>query len=195
MGSADSPVLALDSPQEYFRELIREAMANQKTNTSEEAEYYLVNLLNNFIDSNHLFDEPLALMLGRALQAHHHHKIQILKHLGDITLYVSGFFPESVHRKVMSIDYYINMGGRAYHTISSLSQKETFSLLFEELSEKFVPLVDVLSEVSDKSMLKVNSNILQLYELWLNTGSERVEQILQEQGITPHRAPGLKTIQ
>ena len=203
MGSQNPKVVALESPQAYFQELVHEAMSHQKIAASEEAEFYLVNLLNEFIDATRLFQstpdglqqEPLALMLARALRSNRHHRIQILKRLGDTTLYIAGFFPESVHRKIVDIGYYIQMGGTAYHTVSTLSEKGIVTELFEELSEKFVPLVDILSEISDKSMLKVNPDILHLYELWLNTGSERIEQILQEYGITPHKDPGLKTVQ
>ncbi|OGP14525.1 MAG: hypothetical protein A3I75_00785 [Deltaproteobacteria bacterium RIFCSPLOWO2_02_FULL_50_16] len=203
MGTTDAHLLALDSPLEYFRELVQEALGHQKITASGESEFYLVNLLHDFIDSSHLFqnapegkkDEPLALMLARALQSDHHQKIQILKHLGDIALYISGFFPESMHRKIINIDYYIQMGGAAYQTVSTLMGNKIFTKLFEELSTKFIPFVDILSEVSEKSLLKSNPNILQLYEVWLSTRSERVRQILEEQGITPHILPGLKILQ
>ena len=203
MGEDELKILAPDSPHEYFRKLVQGAIKNQKVDTSEEAEFYLVHLLGDFIDAGRLFctdvhgskEEPLALMLARALQANYHRKIQILKHMGDIALYIAGFFPESIHRKLINIEYYIQMGGSAYQTISDLISPKVITKLFGELAQKFVPLVDVLSEVSEKSMLKGNPNILQLYELWLSTGSERVQQILLDEGITPHNLPGLKNVQ
>ena len=112
-------VSAVESPRTYFQKLVHEAILHQEVEASEETEFYLVNLLHEFIDASNLFqknpegfkEEPLALMLARALRSNRERKIQILKHLGDTTLYMAGFFPESVDRKIIDLGYYISMSG------------------------------------------------------------------------------------
>ncbi len=45
--------------------------------------------------------------------------------------------------------------------------------------------VDVLAEISERSHLGTNSDLLRLYEKWLCTGSERLKAKLAEFGIHP----------
>ena len=85
------------------------------------------------------------------------------------------------------------MGGYAYRRAASLSAHQTAADVFEELSEKFVRFVDVLTEVSEASSLTDHKSLLRLYEKWLRTGSERTAAQLREHGVLP--APGSKLIQ
>src|SRR4051794_5774788 len=110
----------VSQPQEYFRELIIEALGKQKLQPKPETEFYLVDLLYKFMnaerlhgrDSNgELKQEALVLMLKQALE----HPSQqarntMLKQIGDISLYTAGFFQDSLNRKLVDVDYYIEMG-------------------------------------------------------------------------------------
>ena len=49
----------------------------------------------------------------------------------------------------MDLDYYIGLGGYAYSRLAS--HDDAFADVFGELAEKFVPVVDVLSDISDRS--------------------------------------------
>ena len=77
-------------------------------------------------------------------------KRESLRQIGDVSLFISGFFSDSLHRKLVDVDYYVSIGGCAYNALSRV-ETDTFSSVFAELGEKFVGFVDVLSEVSERT--------------------------------------------
>jgi hypothetical protein len=108
-----------------------------------------------------------------------------LREIGDVSLFISGFFSDSLQRKLVDVDYYVSIGGRAYNTLSRV-ETDTYSSVFAELGEKFVGFVDVLSEVSERTSCSSNADLLRLYEKWLKTGSPRSGQLLVERGVVPN---------
>jgi len=180
------------TPLEFFREQLGKAMEHQRVSTSAFTEYYLVNLLAACVRGDALpadepgFDEtPLALLYVRAVQSSRHERARLLRLMGDSALFVSGFFAESLQGKLVDLDYYRTMGGRAY---SRLGQEEHLAFgpnVFRELADRFVAFADVLAEVSEQSRLANPASVLRLYERWLLTGSRRAAVLLAEQGITP----------
>ena len=176
--------------QEYFREQVRAAIRHQGRETPEVVEYYLVNLLHEYSKTErvHGEDEPLALLFAKALEARLDDRIPLLKRLGDFSLYISGFFPESLSRKLVDVDYYIQMGETAYGALSELTDRRPhFPEVFGHLAERFVETMDILSEVSDQAIIKNDTGLLRLYEMWLKTGSDRLENRLTQEGIIPNR--------
>jgi hypothetical protein len=178
-----------ESAVEFFKELVDGALAHQRLVANELTTYYVVQLLANFIERRAAGDEnedtPLAVRLAHALEAGGMRQRASLKHIGDVSLFVSGFFSDSLNRKVVDVDYYVSIGGYAY-TALSRSENETFSRIFAELAEKFVGFVDVLSEVSERTSCASNADLLRLYEKWLKTGSRRSGQLLAERGVMPN---------
>ena len=116
-----------------------------------------------------------------------------LKRLGDVSLFVAGFFSGSLARSLVDVDYYINMGENAYHSLADSVQasirSRAFASVFAELAEKFQPLVDVLGEVAEPG--KTDQDALRLYEVWLRTGSKRALKSLREIGLEPQHATNL----
>src|SRR5205823_3956984 len=55
--------------------------------------------------------------------------------------------------------------------------------LWDELSEKFSQLVEVLNEVAERTLLNSDTGLVRLYEKWMKTGSARVGVMLREQGV------------
>ena len=178
-----------ESAVEFFKDLVDGALAHQRLVANELTTYYLVQLLANFIERPVAGDEnentPLAVRLAQALEAGGTRQRASLKHIGDVSLFVSGFFSDSLNRKMVDVDYYVSIGGYAY-TALSRSENETFSRIFAELAEKFVGFVDVLSEVSERTSCASNADLLRLYERWLKTGSRRSGQLLVERGVVPN---------
>jgi len=183
---------------EFFRARMEEAQRKHRINLREVTQFYVVNLLSEFLDSKRLYlqrdegiaEEPLALIYGRAAAAQNSlEQFRLFKELGDKSLYVSGFFGDSLKGKVVDIDYYIAMGENAYRYVWSLSrdrhQGDLFQEVFGELSEKFVSLVDLLSAVSESTEMTSDRDLLRLYERWLATKSERLSHKLKENGILP----------
>jgi hypothetical protein len=184
-------------PQDYFRELVTEAMERQKVTAQPETEFYLVNLLNQFIKTDRLYlrdadgtarEEPLALMVKEALEEPAPSaKSARFRHIGDVSLYVGGYFQDSLSRKLVDVDYYIDMGGAAYQRVAVLcSEEEALRAVYEELAAKFSTFVEVFADVSEKTSPRTEKDLLRLYELWVRTRSERAAKALQEAGILPN---------
>lgn len=175
-------------PEAYFHELVTTALGNQKLTPRPETEFYLVHLLEQFMQSARFREEPLAFMLKEALeQPHAELQRQRLREVGDVSLYVAGFFQDSLNRKLVDVDYYIDMGGNAYQQVAARAETDVAKQLYFELSEKFGSFVDVLAEVSDNTTQKTEMDLLRLYEVWVRTRSERAAKQLQEAGIIPNQ--------
>ena len=181
-------VVRRESAAEYFKELVEGAIAHQRIAAGELTSFYVVNLLTGFLQRPAEEDEtPLAFRLAEALEAAGMRQRSSLKQIGDISLFVSGFFADSLSRKLVDVDYYVSIGGTAYTALSRY-ETDTFSTVFAELAENFVRFVDVLSEVSERSSCGSNADLLRLYERWLKTGSPRSGQLLAERGVVPNLA-------
>jgi hypothetical protein len=181
-------VVRRESASEYFKELVEGALAHQRIAAGELTSFYVVNLLTGFLQRPAEEDQaPLAFRLAEALEAAGMRQRASLKQIGDFSLFISGFFGDSLHRKLVDIDYYVSIGGTAY-TALSRHETDTFSPVFAELAENFVRFVDVLSEVSERASCCSNADLLRLYERWLKTGSRRSGQLLAERGVVPSLA-------
>ena len=188
------------TPTEYFRELVEKAIARQRLTSSEVSAFYLVQLLDSFVrpdraylDAGIDYDQPLAHLLCEAIASGEARRFTLFKATGDLSLFISGFFSDSVMRKPVDFDYYVSLGGYAYGRAARLSAHQTAAEVFEELSQKFSRFVDVLTEVSEASTLTDHTSLLRLYEKWLRTGSERTGAMLRDLGVLP--VPGSKLIQ
>jgi hypothetical protein len=178
-----------ESAVEYFKELVDGALTHQGLATQELTAFYVVQLLASFLQRPVAGDAedqaPLAVRLALALESGGMRQRESLRQIGDVSLFISGFFSDSLHRKLVDVDYYVSIGGCAYNALSRV-ETDTFSSVFAELGEKFVGFVDVLSEVSERTSCASNADLLRLYEKWLKTGSRRSGQLLVERGVVPN---------
>jgi hypothetical protein len=196
----DDPLLQDQKPAEYFKDLVESALSRQHLRANELTSYYLVDLLCRFVrpDERIPFSddagEPLAIRLGRALDSGGLEQRARLRNLGDFSLFMTGFFPDSLNRRAVDVDYYVSMGEYAY---GSLSRREADAIgeVFSELARKFVPFTDVLSDVSERTGIRSSVDVLRLYEKWLRTGSRRDGQRLADRGILPNASIGQKFLQ
>jgi hypothetical protein len=179
-------VFQRESAVEYFKDLVDRALTRQGVATQELTSYYVVQLLAGFLQQpENLDDGPLSVRLVQALESGGMRQRASLKQIGDLSLFIAGFFSESLNRKMVDVDYYATIGGRAYHALSRV-ETDTFSPVFAELGSKFVDFVDVLSEVSERTSCATNVDLLRLYEKWIRTGSRRSGQLLVERGVVPN---------
>lgn len=187
-----------ESAAEYFRELVESAMQRQKVAAREVTSFYVVNMLTGFIhlDRSAAADnQPLAVTFAKALQAAGIAQRDGLRKVGDLSLFISGFFSDSLNRSLVDVDYYIQLGGSAYGSLARQAPSDTLGDVFDELSEKFANFVDVLSEVSERTSLTSNTDLLRLYEKWLRTGSRRSGDLLAARGIVPNGSVGSRFVQ
>ncbi len=191
-------VVAVTSLREFFRDAFHAASEHQHLHIDANAEAYVVNLLTMFARAEALYEQtadglrikPLARMLAESLEAPtasaRHRSLQ---RLGDVSLFIAGFFARSFARKLIDIDYHIAMGGNAYGSLADTLHRSWSSrciaAVYAELSQKFQRLVDALNEVSEMSYRHTDADILRLYEIWLKTGSRRAQGLLRGLGVEP----------
>ena len=191
-------LVAVSSLREFFRDAFHAASEHQRLEIDEQAEQYVVNLLTSFSRAEALYErtpeglriKPLAHMLNDALEAPTAHARQrSLQRLGDVSLFIAGFFARSFARRLVDIDYHIAMGGNAYSSLADTMQRSTsgrgIAAIYAQLAQKFQRLVDALNEVSDMSYQYTDADILRLYEIWMKTGSARAHGLLNKLGVQP----------
>lgn len=191
-------VLPVRDLRDYFRRSMDEAMTRQKVQVDPHAAYYVVNLLTLFARSEDLYEDhgdtyglkPLALMLVDAMEAASAEQRNFsLQRIGDVSLFIAGFFADSLAHSLVDLDYYIRMGGNAYGSLSEeirgTTRGQALAHVYRELARKFQVLVDVLNEVRDNARQSSDIDLLRTYEVWLKTGSKRAENLLRQNGVVP----------
>ncbi len=193
------PVLVSQSAREWFKEAVTEVLSLRGLAVREETEFYLVDLLTSFVGSERLFveqpdgtvrDEPLAFILLRALAAERRERAAQLKRLGDTSLFVSGFFGDSLSRSTVDAGYYRAMGERAYGALAEAERSAALAGLYGELSRRFEAFADCFAEIAELSDLESNRGLLRLFERWQLTRSERVAEKLRARGVALFGGPG-----
>jgi hypothetical protein len=165
---------------QFFHEAVTQSLSTLKIDASERTEFYLVNLLADFT-KNQVDDQPLAIKMAQTNQGTPEERLRGLKQIGDTTLYMSGFFADSLTRKLVDRSYYIAMGGSAYSQLAGMTTQ--IRDVYDELARKFAMYVEVLTDIRRNTNFAGGMNILRLYEEWVKTGSAWVEERLRESGV------------
>jgi hypothetical protein len=194
-------LIEVSNLREFFRESVQQALKEQRVDIDDHTEHYVVNVLTMFSRSEQLYEQtsegirlkPLAHMLAEAAEAPTlEQREQALRRLGDVSLFIAGFFAQSFARKLIDIDYHIAMGGRAYGTLAEVSRNrmrtQALAAIYRELAQKFQRVVDVLNAVAEMAYTHTDRDILRLYEIWMKTGSPRAYEILRKLGVAPVNA-------
>jgi len=183
------------SVDEFFHEVVTDALSEVDLDASEPAGWYLVGLLGEFTTAR-LTDEPLGIKLAATSESPAQ-RVRTLKEVGDTSLYVAGFFAESLTRSLVDVDYYVGIGQTAYARLArSLGSGKAIGEVYEELAAKFPQFVDVLAQVRKRvtiAELQATSDLTRLYDIWLRTRDEWVEKKLRQAGLIVD--PGSKVIQ
>jgi hypothetical protein len=183
------------SSDQFFKELVDESCKKRNVKINNNIKGYLVGVLEHYLDARNLFEtevnevgeknhQTLAEMYLVATQKPSTEKQILLKKLGDRTLYVSGFFADSLHGKMVDVDYYTSMGEMAYGTLAELVREELSIRIYKTFSQRFIEFVDVLNHISHSAMIQNDENILRLYDRYMRTGSELAREKLIEMGVT-----------
>mgnify|MGYP001818860403 CR=1 FL=1 len=193
-------VVPVPSLLDYFRTSIENVISEQGVNVMPDTTHYVVNLLTLFSRAEEFYDDdgecrwhkPLALMLADAEDAPSpEQQNHALQRIGDVALFISGFFADSLATHVVDLDYYIHMGGSAYGSLSDkvrgTFRGNAFADTYSELAAKFQLLVDVLNEMRDRERQGSDLDVLRTYTVWRKTGSKRAESLLRQHGVVPIR--------
>ena len=107
------------SAEEFFRDEVEAACRRQSLRPQPVTEYYVVRLLSAFARGDSgpaqtlASNDALGVMLVRALNSGGSRQRIELQHVGDVALFISGFFSDSLRGSLVDIDYYMSLGGRA----------------------------------------------------------------------------------
>ena len=182
------------SVDEFFHEVVTDALSAVDLEASQPASWYLVGLLGDFTKAR-LTDEPLGLKLATPAEDAGE-RVRNLKQVGDTSLYVAGFFAESLSRSLVDVEYYVGIGQSAYAQLArSLAASKSIGEVYEELAEKFPQFVDVLAEVRKRTHLaelNQTTDVGKLYEIWLRTRDEWVEKKLKAAGLLVDLGKGVQ---
>lgn len=136
---------------EYFRAALMAALKKTSCQVTENTQAYLVYLLSDFTRSENAWagvdrgEKPIfALLLSRAQEAEPDEALKTFKHVGDTTLYWSGFFHESLNSQAVNHRYYQSIGESAYSSAARLAGAPVFG----ELADRFGDLVQILRLIS-----------------------------------------------
>lgn len=182
--TAVSTVL-LSSPREYFCEVVEAGFAKRNIKATSGVQDYIVNLLEYYLDARNLFQKPdtLAETYLLATNSQFPEKVDLLKRLGDKSLYISGFFGDSLSRKLVDLDYYAGMGGAAYASLADCVREDAVAQVYRVFSQRFVDFVDVLTYISQQTSVHNDQGLLRLYDRYMRTGSELAKEQLIEMGV------------
>jgi len=178
------------SVDSFFHEVVTDALQAVRVDATEPTEWYLVSLLGEFTKAR-LPDEPLAVKLVGSKHADPGDRVRTLKEVGDTSLYVAGFFAESLSRRLVDVDYYVGLGASAYHQLAG-QLAGSLTQVYGELAAEFPRFVDVLAEVRRRVDF-AGADVIKLYEQWLRTRDEWIEKKLRAVGVLVD--PDVKIVQ
>lgn len=162
-----------------WQSLIQEALEKRNYCLAEDLESYLVFLLMRFTEQPALANSVLATEYLESQSLHGLAQESQLRDVGDKCLLFGGFYPEQAHKRLVSLEYFVNLGRGAYHQIASNhnashqanlpatdieisinnnNNSHSTNELFAKLAQNFVNLLDVLHQI--KTLDKNNNWLL-----------------------------------
>lgn len=178
---------------EFFRERVETAVAHQRAPVSRGTVWYLSSMLaeQGRMDPA-TADATLVELRERAVRAPPGEAVTWWRKLGDQSLLIVGWFREQIERRRVSRDYCAAMGSSAYDRLGRLLGEpgEGWGAVFAELGERYHACAEVIAEVRDESRERSDTDLVKLYEEWLQTGSPRVAERLSRLGLVPARGSG-----
>lgn len=196
--SNGNPIEFCGDLTQFFRDTVGTVRQRRAYVTTLAAETYIAGLLADHArrpadDSDS--DKPLTLLLAKAMDAVGHERFERLRHIGDGVLYTTGFFEEYLERRGIEQSYLEELGARAYATAGRmlLIDRSDQGGVFSELADRFHMFVALVHDVAESLRVGAAHSqraLVQLYERWLNSGSESLAAALATRGLVPLRGSG-----
>jgi|SRR3989344_1610065 len=174
----------------YFKEALERAKDHQRVGLSDLATHYLMVILLGVMRDYDAYrrvmsggSETVAQLFGSALSGEFRGKSrsEAFRSIGDSALIISGIWWQSLWRSLVDVDYYMYIGAASYQEAGQSGS--SLSGVFDELANKFVELVKVLSEATEQ--ISSNADIMRMYETWVLTHNRLLEKRLRALGINP----------
>ncbi len=174
--------------QKHFKSLLNESLNRMSLQVSLSVREYLEKLLVFYLKSDHLFEvdsesgkktlKPFAEIYLKAQNAPLSERLFFLKQIGDRSLYLGGFFKRALQKKIVSLDYYINIGQGAYDYLAEYHQGETF----KELSYSFEDILNTLSYMSSRHSIRSHEDLMNICSEYLRTECKALAIQLEDHG-------------
>ena len=193
--SNGTPIDICGDLNQFFREVVGSVRQRRAYVTTSTAESYIAGLLADHAHAGEdfrEFDKPLTIQLAQALNAVGTERFQRLRRVGDGVLYTTGFFGEYLASRGIDQSYFEELGARAYATAGRMLvlDKAEQNGLFVELADQFHMFVALVHDVAESLRVvaaRTERALVQLYERWLNSGSEALAAALATHGLVPLR--------
>ena len=178
-----------------FKEFISDEIHLADASLPAEIKNYLVDLLFFYLFTDRLFEykkdrkshyeETFTELCSELQEVKFHRKVYLLKKMGDLSLYTSGYFRASINRKIIDLSYYETIGERAYRNLANLYDEKN---IFNVLSCEFKNVSGVLFYIQRKLGLQKNQNYLGLYEEYTKSkGNPILKRLMEEEVIIPKK--------
>jgi len=187
---SDQEPITETSLGDYFRKRLTQYARKLRPPPQEDTCWYLGSLLDRFGRSEYLFNykdgettlRPLALLYSDAVNARNEYeRCLLLQHLGDLALFLGALFPKRLARYGIHQDYFVGMGGSAYDYLADNARQNRH--IFAELASYFVRMVEMVSDACTRRDTASATDILGLYQRWLETGDSLTGRQLEVLGI------------
>jgi hypothetical protein len=195
---ARGSLIAHTSPRALFAELVGGALVEIDARPSPMATAYLIELLDERVRAPEpaelIRDELLCEALVAARLAEGAERIERLHRLGDRSLFLAGFFGDSLSRRAAGRSTCAEVGRSAYAGLSAALAyslvERTWPRLFEELADRFRDFADVLAEVCEQVCPRGSDALQGLCRRYVEGGSERARRRLLRRGLNLPRQTG-----
>src|SRR6187402_1756352 len=147
--TAEGRLTPVSNLTEFFRDALGDALTHQHVSLDAHTAHYVVSLLTLYsrTEVSHGDTRPgqrwvsLVELLAQARDAHTPmERAVLLQRLGDVSLFMAGFFAHGFERRLIDVDYHVAMGGRAYGTLAAAATtgpRRALNGVFGELARKF----------------------------------------------------------
>lgn len=168
-------ILTSSTSTALWHQVIIEAEKSCEVALKEDLESYLVFLLMRYTNKPELIKQVIALEFLQGVNQPSGKRFLTLQDVGDKCLLLAGLYPFMAEKRLVKINYFVNLGQSAYVQISQKSND-----LYESLGRQFVCLMDVLQSIRNYTKKYPDLLPLQAYELWHETGSRRALSVLEQ---------------
>lgn len=157
MSNKESNLVLENSLQSFFFEKLKNINEKSATPLPKESLFYSSLVMDKFGESQNFFDTSdsgvkekiLGMQYLESMSLPLEKKKRVLKEIGDTSLFLCGFFSESVNRKIVDIRYYQDIGKSAYQSLNSLVP-EFYDIegFYRSFSHSFFDVVSLMALVS-----------------------------------------------
>ena len=143
------------SLEAYFRDEVDLACKQEGLPTGSPTQPYLVRLLAAYA-AQPIEDRPLGLRLLNAMATSPRERRTHLREIGDTSLFLCGFWGDSLGRGLVDVGYYTDLGEMAYRELAhgpspAPRASERIPGVFGELARNFSRFVGVLMTISRRT--------------------------------------------